>query len=129
MDSSIVRSYYLASRPMVANANIFGLGFQGFNISGANQYETIDTIESYNGEHSYGGAGEFPSWFESNAFGGTNYSNTPVGAADLNTDEPGGAGIAISDYGLWAAGKNFGICGGIILTKKQLSVGDPFVKK
>ncbi len=97
--------------------------------TGNSGWYLIDTIESFNGDRFYRGTGYFTDWFASTAFGGTNYSNTPVGAAYLNTDEPGGAGIALSDYSLWAAGKPFGICAGITLGTRQLSVGDPFVKK
>jgi hypothetical protein len=91
----------------------------------------IKTVESYNGLHIYPGMGYFIQWFSGNAFGGTNYSNTPIGAVS-SVNEPGTAGnIDPSIYfGLWASGKNFGICTWNSLDGPYLqAVGDPFVKK
>ena len=48
-------------------------------------------------------------WFAQNAFGGTNYLNTPVGAVS-HVDEPYLMGV--NDFGeylrLWAKGRAFG---------------------
>jgi hypothetical protein len=47
--------------------------------SGNSSWYLMQTIESFNGQRQTG-QGNFTEWFSSNAFGGTNYSNTPVGA-------------------------------------------------
>ena len=40
---------------------------------------SVQTVESYNGMWDGGGyQGNFVRWFSANAFGGINYSNTPV---------------------------------------------------
>ena len=56
------------------------------------------------------GQGDFFMWFSAPAFGGTNYSNTPVGAV-THTDEPGLDYVndAALYFGLWASGKNFAL--------------------
>src|SRR5271169_2619294 len=73
----------------------------------------IETIESFNGQRvPYSLQGNFIQWFSSIAFGGTNYSNTPVGAV-THTEEPGSPEACENSaiyFGLWAAGKNFAIC-------------------
>ena len=46
----------------------------------------IETLESYNGQPREGQS-DYWMWFSSNAFGGTGYSNTPVGAV-THVDEP-----------------------------------------
>jgi hypothetical protein len=90
----------------------------------------IKTLESYNGQR-YGGQGSFIKWFSSNAFGGTNYSNSPVGACS-NVEEPNLEGsTTISAYfSLWASGKNFGVCAwNARNTPYFQAVGDPFVAR
>jgi len=79
--------------------------------TGNSSWWIIKTLESYNGQRVDPGQGTFMKWFSSNAFGGTNYSNTPVGACS-NVEEPGLEGsTTISAYfSLWASGKNFGVC-------------------
>ncbi len=73
----------------------------------------INTEESFNGQQIYtpGAQGSFNFWFSSTAFGGINYSNTPIGAV-TTVDEPGLPGKNNNSiyFGLWATGKNFGIC-------------------
>jgi hypothetical protein len=92
----------------------------------------IETLESYNGQRSYAGLdGLFLRWFSSSAFGGTNYSNTPVGAV-THVDEPGLAGVNDSAeyFGLWVNGKNFAICAWY--SRETLffqAVGDPLVRR
>jgi len=91
----------------------------------------IDTIESFNGERYQAGQGNFTEWFSGTAFGGTNYSNTPIGGVS-SVDEPYALGSSNTRiyFGLWASGKNFGICawnswwGG---ENQFQAVGDPFV--
>jgi len=70
-------------------------------------------------------------WFAPNAFGGTNYSNTPIGASS-NVEEPGlESGDKGSTYfNLWASGKNFGICVWRARNTPYFqAVGDPFVTR
>jgi len=91
----------------------------------------IETVESFNGLRIDPGYGTFIKWFSSNAFGGTDYSNTPIGAVS-HVDEPFEAGVndAAIYFGSWAAGKNFAICAWASrLTPYFQAVGDPFVAK
>jgi hypothetical protein len=69
-------------------------------------------------------------WFSTNAFGSTNYENTPVGAI-TNTDEPGSGTAPYPCYfNLWVAGKNFAICAwSARITPYFQDVGDPFVTR
>ena len=78
----------------------------------------------------------FIAWFSSNAFWGSNYSNTPVGAV-THIDEPGG-GVenAFNYYYDWASGKSFAITAWHALYTSLggawvhcAVVGDPFVTK
>lgn len=98
--------------------------------NGQSGWWIIETIESYNGARDLS-TGYFLQWFSPNAFGGTNYSNTPVGAV-THVAEPGLGGVNDSAkyFGAWAKGKNFAICAwrstNTILFQ---AVGDPFVSK
>jgi hypothetical protein len=72
-------------------------------------------------------------WFSSGAFGGANYSNTPVGAVST-VDEPYTLGASNPQiyFGLWAAGKNFAHCAWNSRNVSGMqqpfqAVGDPFV--
>jgi hypothetical protein len=86
--------------------------------------------ESFNGQRQAFGQGNFVKWFASNAFGGTNYSNTPIGGPTY-TDEPQATGTDNAIYfGLWAAGKNLAICAWNSYTVPYSQVvGDPFVTR
>ena len=102
--------------------------------SGSSGWYLIDTDESFNGiAYLSTGQGNFIDWFSSNAFGGTDYSNTPVGAGS-NTDEPGTTSCNPQQFfGYWAAGRNFAFCswnsptfsGSLYIQ----AVGDPFTKQ
>ncbi|HXC36765.1 MAG TPA: RCC1 domain-containing protein [Candidatus Acidoferrales bacterium] len=97
--------------------------------SGDSGWWIIETFESFNGMRGGCGQGDFVQWFSSNAFGGTNYSNTPVGAV-CHVEEPGLGGNEVSAvyFGLWASGKNFAICAwNARETPYFQAVGDPFV--
>jgi hypothetical protein len=96
---------------------------------GASGWWLIDTFESFNGQPD-GGQGDYWMWFSQNAFGSTNYENTPVGAI-TNTDEPGGGTPPYPYYfNLWLAGKDFAICAwNARLTPHFQAVGDPFVTR
>ncbi len=98
--------------------------------TGNSSWWIIETIESYNGIR-HPGQGNFTQWFSQDAFGGTNYSNTPVGAV-THTDEPGLDGVNDSHllFGLWAQGKSFAISGwNSRVTPRFQAVGDPFTTK
>jgi hypothetical protein len=99
--------------------------------SGNSSWWIIDTVESFNGQRYRINQSNFTQWFSQNAFGGASYSNTPIGAVS-HTDEPGGTGVSdVSIYfGLWASGKDFGICAwNCRLTQYFQAVGDPLVTK
>jgi hypothetical protein len=100
--------------------------------SGNSGWWIIDTIESFNGQRPAFG-GNFIMWFSSGAFGGANYSNTPVGAVST-VDEPYTLGASNPQiyFGLWAAGKNFAHCAWNSRNVSGMqqpfqAVGDPFV--
>jgi hypothetical protein len=100
------------------------------NWTGNSGWYIIQTIESFNGERN-GGQGNFLEWYASNAFGGTGYSSTPVGAIS-NADEPylPSSSSPATYFGLWAEGKNFAICAWIsMFTSEIQAVGDPFTRK
>jgi hypothetical protein len=93
----------------------------------------MDTDESFNGERYNDFQGNFLEWFSSGAFGGTNYSNTPVGAGS-NVDEPGSTSCNPEQFfGYWAQGRNLAFrgwnsqVGGNALYIQV--IGDPFTKQ
>lgn len=101
--------------------------------SGNSGWWTILTLESFNGQvWQLSPQGNFVGWFSSNAFGGANFSNTPVAAVG-NVTEPMmvTAGVNGEKYfKLWATGKPFG--GAVWSTQEALrfqAFGDPFVKQ
>jgi hypothetical protein len=107
--------------------------------TGQSGWYIMQTMESFNGMLSgcYDSCdgpicqGNFISWYAANAFGGTNYSNTPVGAVS-NVAEPGLVGNNNSGvyFGLWGIGKNFGICAWNSRNSPYLqAVGDPLTTK
>jgi hypothetical protein len=86
--------------------------------------------ESHNGDR-VSDMGNFLQWFSPNAFGETNYSNTPIGSCS-NVEEPGAEGGAtVSVYfNLWATGHHFGVCAwNARHTIWFQASGDPFVSK
>lgn len=97
---------------------------------GNSSWWLIETIESFNGIRN-SGQGNFVDWFSSNAFGGTNYSNTPIGAVS-HVEEPFLSNVENAPiyFGLWASGKNFAICAwNSRQTPYFQAVGDPWVTK
>jgi len=96
--------------------------------SGNSVWWIIQTIESFNGQrNTY--QGNFIDWYSSNAFGGSNYSNTPVGAVS-HVEEPTlqGVNAAAKYFGLWANGRYFGGCAWQSYnTSGFQAVGDPLV--
>jgi alpha-tubulin suppressor-like RCC1 family protein len=100
--------------------------------AGSNGWWIIETVESFNGERAqWSPMGSFIQWLASNAFGGADYSNTPVGAV-THVEEPGLGGVndTATYFGLWARGKNFAICAwNSRNTPHFQAVGDPLVTK
>jgi alpha-tubulin suppressor-like RCC1 family protein len=102
--------------------------------SGASDWYLIQTDESFNGQRvpQYP-QGNFLGWYASNAFGGSGYSSTPVGAV-CHVEEPGGAdNNPYLYFGLWAQGKAFACCAWNSFydygSPELQVVGDPFVTK
>jgi hypothetical protein len=101
------------------------------NWTGNSDWYLIETVVSFTGQRYRWSSDHFTEWFAGNAFGGENYSNTPIGAVTY-VDEPYEIGINdVSIYfGLWASGKNSAICAwSSRKTSKFQAVGDPFIKK
>ena len=93
----------------------------------------ISTSESWNGRRGQTDQGNFNSWFSTNSFGGSNYSNTPVGAI-TSSSEPGGIepNDLVSYFALWQSGKSFAICAWLSNTgtgAKLQVIGDPFIAR
>jgi len=93
--------------------------------------------DSYNGKRNgFGFQSSFLTWFASNAFGGTNYSNSPVGAIS-HVYEPYGGDDTYDYYGDWASGKSFAISayhsfaneGTATIHQVSQATCDPFVRK
>jgi hypothetical protein len=99
---------------------------------GNSSWYVIETVESLNGQiQQFTPQGNYIKWFSSNSFGGTNYSNTPIGAV-THVEEPGLPGVENSSiyFGLWAGGKNFASCAwNSRNTTYFQAVGDPFVTR
>jgi len=118
---------------MVTNTEVEFFGNSGWYI--------MASLDSFNGQRPppfYNtNQPTFIAWFSANAFGGSNYSNTPVGAV-THVDEPttGGLENCYYYYGDWALGRSFGITAWDALVKNSYSdflrcavVGDPFTIK
>jgi hypothetical protein len=118
----------------IADSNMFVDGTIKF--FGQSGWYIMDTIQSFDGQRTTFQA-SYLTCFASNAFWGTNYSNTPVGAV-TTVNEPGILGKVSSSvyYGQWAVGKSFAISAWAAQVAGNGSpgsyfqaVGDPFVKK
>ncbi len=99
--------------------------------SGNSGWWLIETVESFNGRRYEANHSTLLTWFYSNSFGGSNFSNTPVGAVSY-TDEPFEPLIndAPTYFSLWATGKNFAICAWVSRISSEFqAVGDPFVRR
>jgi uncharacterized protein (TIGR03790 family) len=91
----------------------------------------IQTIESFNGQRSPQiDQSSFTDWFAATAFGGTNYSATPVGGV-CHLEEPGLGGANGPEYfGLWERGYPFADCAWASRhTPYMMAVGDPLITK
>jgi hypothetical protein len=121
------------------NTNSFAVSGQVVFFGNSGWY-IMSTIDSFSGQR-VTGQSSYLTWFASNAFGGTNYSNTPVGAVTY-VDEPSGPYGEVTTsvyYGDWAAGKSFGVsawaaqvwaeAGPPFTVQYFQAVGDPFVRR
>jgi hypothetical protein len=99
--------------------------------SGNSSWWIIETGNSFNGIRGGLGQDSFTEWFANNAFGGTNYSCTPVGAVG-HTEEPGAGNLNITwiYFPLWESGKNFAICAWASRqTPYFQAIGDPLITR
>lgn len=122
-----VHGYYGDSYWLTNSGYVTNIAFIGHS-----SWWPIHTVESFNGQHYNIQQGNITRWWSYNAFGSTNYENTPVGAISY-TDEPSAnQNNAAAYFGLWESGKRFAICAwnarSPTLTFFQV-VGDPFVSK
>jgi hypothetical protein len=99
------------------------------NFSGNSGWYLISTTESFNGQRVTGQC-NFLDWFSINAFGGSNYSNTPVGAIS-HVEEPNSFDNTYEYFGCWASGRSFAISAwsGQTSTHYFQVIGDPFVTR
>jgi hypothetical protein len=103
---------------------------QVLSLHGDSGWWLINTLESWNGTQ-YPMQSTVSSWFSPQPFGGTNYSNTPVGAV-TTVYEPDLSGKNDTSiyFSLWASGKDFGICAWNSKRSDFFqAVGDPLVAK
>ena len=90
----------------------------------------IETIESFNGTRGDPGQGTFLKWFSANAFGSTDYLNTPVGAVTHVAEPVGGPNSPDVYFRLWAQGAVFAKCAWLSRNTPYFqAVGDPFVTR
>lgn len=107
--------------------------------SGNSNWYVIQTVESHNGHWVHPDAGDDPSahyqsnfikWFSAQAFGGTNYEYTPIGAV-THTDEPSVSGVnSPALFTCWESNQVFSYCAW--KSRRTIhfqAVGDPLVKK
>lgn len=90
-------------------------------------------VDSLNGFREYGDPSAMLLFkvFFPNAFGGTNYSSTPIGAVTHSTESYlSGVENTQVHFGLWAAGKIFAASAwSSCQTTNFQAVGDPFVRR
>lgn len=134
LQATNVEGYFTGGWDGGGDSNMFVDGRVSF--SGNSGWFIMTTVDSYDGQRVTFQAG-YLTWFATNSFGGTNYSNTPVGAV-TTVEEPSLSGKVGPDayYGGWASGKSFAISawagqaeGNGIPGLYFQAVGDPFVRK
>jgi alpha-tubulin suppressor-like RCC1 family protein len=101
----------------------------GVQFSGNSGWYIMTSADSFSGQR-VTFQSSFLTWFASNAFGGTNYSNTPIGVTGT-VNEPG---VPTTNpeiyYGYWASGKSFAITAWAAMgSLYSQAVGDPFTKR
>jgi hypothetical protein len=127
-----VAAYFTGGQDAGGDATLFVDGKVRFY--GQSGWYIMSTIDSTSGQRNSFQDG-FLSWFTTNSFGGTNYSNTPVGGITY-VDEPNGNQFFNRSgyYGNWAAGKTFAIAATAVKAQfwpviEFQAIGDPFVRK
>jgi hypothetical protein len=99
---------------------------------GNSGWHIVQTAESFNGRlDPWTYQGNFEKWFARGAFGGTNFSNIPVGAVG-HVVEPGLPGINNPAYfWSWENGQTFADCAWFSAgaQTKLLVIGDPLVRR
>jgi alpha-tubulin suppressor-like RCC1 family protein len=104
--------------------------------SGNSGWYLMATIDSFNGQRQTFQA-NYLSWFSANAFGGANYSNTPIGGI-THVNEPFSTADDLYDYfARWELGRCFALCAWCGPRGIQegdtcpffQAVGDPFVRR
>jgi len=96
--------------------------------SGKSNWYLIQTIESFNGRREVH-QGHFTQWFSHWAFGGTNYSSTPI-CAVTHVDEPGLFGVNEPTilWKKWIEGEIFAKCAwDSVKSTPIMFVGDPLI--
>ncbi len=104
--------------------------------SGSSTWWIIETFESFNGQRDAAypyrepPQGDVEEWFASNAWGGADYANTPVGAVS-HVEEPGLPGVNGPTYmSLWEAGYLFSECAWASKnTPCFQAIGDPLIRQ
>ena len=142
-DSNIKVSLETQVQPTITLKDVIGFhtfGFHGFvggeyaidgryKFIGKSDAYIIKTVESFNGNVDWGPQqGNYGHWFSEKAFGGTNYSNTPL-AALVHVEEPyfAGAWPAIS-FLCWEKGEIIADCANqTMVTSSSAVIGDPLV--
>jgi hypothetical protein len=97
--------------------------------TGNSGWYAIQTYESFNGWWN-SWQGDFTDWFSANAFGGTNYSNTPAGSVN-HVEEPTAGGVnGPSYFQCWEKRHLFIDCAWTSLnTGAMVPHGDPWITK
>ena len=104
----------------------------GIVFSGASSWCLFYTTDSFSGMRNINATGQanFLEWFSPGAFGGTNYTNTPVAAVSHVNEPFDEAEFTDVYFGLWAEEKTFAICAWTARnTPSYQAVGDPLVRK
>lgn len=142
--TSQIRTYfepYFTDISDVRGLHTWGVNGRNRNVSyatngeleftGKSNWYVLFTLESWNGIYHYqqpGQQGNFEDWFSPNAFGGTNYSNTPVGTI-VHTHEPGAGAITAKFFYFWESGFNFADAAWAARRSPVIKVlGDPLLK-
>jgi len=102
--------------------------------NGDSRWYIMSTIESFNGQVQQGvPQGNHVKWFSSGAFGGTNYSNTPIGGI-THVEEPWGGYNDAGPYFIhWSRGRSFAVCAWAGFREYYFlhfqAIGDPLVRR
>jgi hypothetical protein len=145
--SNSIISHLPTEPPITNGVNVAGYASTGFYRFSGDRFYPIDGKLKWSGNsgwwiivtgNSFSGIRDglgiqdsFTEWFASNAFGGTNYSCTPIGATGA-TEEPGGGtqNDARIYFPFWQSRKNFAICAwNSRQTPYFQAIGDPLITR